>query len=1007
MTSSQTLVSMAEAMQRATAFHQANRLAEAEHIYNAIIAARPDHDEALRLLGLVEAQRGRFAQADQLLERAIASNPQSILALGARAQVQKGLGRFDEALANCDRAMALTQDVTELLNLRGAIAVDAQRYDEALANLDGVLARDATHAEAQYNRAVALQAMGREDDALAGYERTIAVHPDFPEALHNRAGILKSRGRVDEALASWDRALAAKPELVQALNNRGALLRELKRPVEALSSVEQALTLAPEFAEAWSNRGGALNDLMRHEEALASCDRAVALKPGLADAHLNRAAALAMLLRNDEALASCDRAVALTPESADALQARGRILAALERYDEALTSFDRALVLRPGFALGLRNRGLVLLMLQRYNEALANLDAALAIEPDYFDALQTRGSVLKEQDRMEDALASWEKAAAVRPDAWEPHYLRGSALVKLKRFDAAIAAYDRALVLKPDFIGALEGRGTALAALHRYEDAVRSFDAALAINSTYVDAHHNRGSALSALGRYDEAEASYGRALEFKHDFIESRRNRGSVLMILGRHQEASEEFARVLAIDADRPFAQVMLLLSRLHACDWRDYEEAAARLLADVEGAKAGEVEPFAFLLICDSARAQRRCAEAWVTRHCPPMPPLWNGERYAHDRIRVAYLSADFHEHATAYLMAELFERHDRGRFETYALSLGPDDGSAMRARLEGAFEHFIDVRHQRDEQVAQRLRELEIDIVVDLKGFTHEGRTEILAWRSAPIQVNYLGYPGTLGSPYHDYIIADDFVIPPGARENYTEQVAYLPGSYQVNDRKRPIAPRTPLRSEAGLPEHGFVFCSFNNNYKITPAMFDVWMRLLQQVEGSVLWLLEGNAAAPPNLRREAAARGIAPERLVFAPRLPLDEHLARHRLADLFLDTLPCNAHTTGSDALWAGLPMLTCAGGAFAGRVAGSLLRAVGLPELVTGSLAEYEALALRLARDPEQLAALKATLGRNRDTCALFDSARSTLHLESAYVAMVERYRSGEPPAGFAVAAM
>jgi predicted O-linked N-acetylglucosamine transferase (SPINDLY family) len=380
------------------------------------------------------------------------------------------------------------------------------------------------------------------------------------------------------------------------------------------------------------------------------------------------------------------------------------------------------------------------------------------------------------------------------------------------------------------------------------------------------------------------------------------------------------------------------------------------------------------------------------------------MWHGEAYAHDRIRIAYLSADFHSHATAALMAGVFESHDRTRFQTVAISFGPDDRSEMRARLMPAFERFVDVREKSDPEIATTLRQMEIDIAIDLKGYTQDSRPGILAHRPVPIQAGYLGFPGTMGADYIDYIIADAVVIPPEHESFYTEKVVRLPDTYQGNDSKRRIAERTPTRAEAGLPETGFVFCCFNNNFKILPDMFAIWMRLLACVEGSVLWLIEDNAAAARNLKREAVARGIAADRLVFAPRVNLDVHLARHRLGDLFLDTLPYNAHTSASDALWAGLPVLTCLGTGFAGRVAASLLQAVGMPELVTQSLEAYESLALKLARDSGALDALKAKLARNRMTQPLFDTTRFTRNLEAAYLAMWERHRSGLPPAGFAV---
>jgi len=395
----------------------------------------------------------------------------------------------------------------------------------------------------------------------------------------------------------------------------------------------------------------------------------------------------------------------------------------------------------------------------------------------------------------------------------------------------------------------------------------------------------------------------------------------------------------------------------------------------------------------------------ARVWATQKYPAAPvPLWNGDVYRHDKIRVAYLSADFRTHATALLMAGVFEAHDRARFETTAISFGADDRSAMRARLEAGFDHFVDMRDVRDAEIAQRLRREEVDIVVDLKGFTQESRPGILAYRPAPIQAQYLGYPGTMAASYYDYVIADACVIPEEHRPFFSEQVAYLPDTYQCNDSKRAIAPRAPRRAEVGLPENGFVFCCFNNNHKILPEMFDIWMRLLRQVDNSVLWLLQDNQVVARNLSREAIARGVAPERLVFARRCLPAEHLARQRLADLFLDTLPYNAHTTCSDALWAGLPVVTVLGGCFAGRVAASLLSALGVPELIGRSLEEYEALALKLARDRTALAAIRDKVVRNRDTYPLFDTARFTRNLEAAYISMWERYQRGERPQTFAV---
>ena len=709
--------------------------------------------------------------------------------------------------------------------------------------------------------------------------------------------------------------------------------------------------------------------------------------------------------RYEAAVQLIGRALRLDPQSAAAHSNLGIALSNLNRPEDALASFDRALAIRPQFAEALSSRGDVLRELKRPEDALASLDRALAIRPQFAEALSNRGIALRELDRPEDALASFDWAIAIRPDYAQALNNRGNILRELKRPEDALASFDRAITIRPGFAEALNNRGNILRELKRPEDALASFDRALAIRPQFAEALSNRGIALRELKQPEDALASLDRALAIRPDYAQALSNRGDVFRDLRRHEDAAEAFARLLAIQPDYDYARGFLLDSQLHCCDWAEYANTTKLIVADVT---AGKRTSFPFPYLAESAAQQLQFTTTYVSdQHPASRRPLWQGERYRHDRIRIAYLSADFHDHATAYLMAELFEAHDKARFDVSAISFGPDANSEMRERLTGAFGRFVDVRQTSDRDAALLLRELEIDIAVDLKGHTTDGRAGILAHRAAPIQVNYLGYPGTMGADYIDYIIADRWVIPQEHQPYYTEQVVYLPDTYQVNDGKRKIAEYTPTRAEAGLPQEGFVFCCFNNNYKITPRMFDLWMRLLKRVEGSVLWLLEDSAAAARNLRREAAQRGVAPERLVFAARLKLEAHLARQKLADLFVDTLPINAHTTASDALWVGLPVLTCLGQTFAGRVAASLLEAIGLPELITRSMPEYEALALKLATIPPLLGEIKAKLTRNRATHALFDTDRYRRHIEAAYVGMWDRYQRGEPPASFAVQPM
>ncbi len=696
--------------------------------------------------------------------------------------------------------------------------------------------------------------------------------------------------------------------------------------------------------------------------------------------------------------------LATLPDQFDALHLLARIAAQQGHPQGAEELLQRAVAVNPASTEAHLMLASVRNTLQRHDLALAGADHVLALQPQSVEASAVRGMALHAAGRVEEALASYDHALALQPD--HPGLLcnRGAALKDLQRLDEAVYCYDRVLALQPGMAEAWSNRGGALSELGRHAEALISCERALVLLPSFPEALHNRGAALSALGRHGEAIASYSRAIELAPWFAQAYYNRGSALGYFKEHAKACLDFERALELNPGIAFAAGALLHSRMHCCDWRDWETAVTRLLIDVQAGKR-VAEPMTIAAVARSPADVLACTSTWVaSRAGRPRPPVWQGGHYRHERIRVAYLSADFHEHATSQLMVELFERHDRARFEVTAVSFGPPTEDAMRARLRQAFEHFVDVRDLDDLAVAQWLRDHEIDIAIDLKGYTYDARLGIFAHRAVPVQVNYLGYPGTLGAPYFDYILADTTVVPAGDEAFYAEQVVRLPWSYQVNDSRRVIAPDTPSRAEAGLPETGFVFCCFNSNYKITPDVFATWMQILRDVEGSVLWLFDGPPHAVANLRREAVAHQVEPRRLVFAPRMPLPKHLARHRLADLFLDTRPYNAHTTASDALWAGLPVVTCAGTTFASRVAASLLHALDLPELVTSTLPEYAALAVQLARSPAKLADLRACLAARRADGPLFDGACFARNLEACFETMMARSRQGLPPLGFDV---
>jgi predicted O-linked N-acetylglucosamine transferase (SPINDLY family) len=599
----------------------------------------------------------------------------------------------------------------------------------------------------------------------------------------------------------------------------------------------------------------------------------------------------------------------------------------------------------------------------------------------------------------EAALSSYDQAILLKPEYPEAHNNRGNVLHDLGYLQDALTSFDRAIALRPGFAEAYSNRGNALRMLNQHNSALESFDKAISVKPAYAEGHNNRGNALQELRRHSAAIESYDRAIALKPNYAQAYYNRGTALQRLGQHQAAVASYDHAAALQANLAYLDGTRLHAKMHVCDWNGIDRQIAELAEKIRDGQR-VAQPFHVLALTSSLPLQRKAAEVWINSKFPETSDLPEApHRSKHDKIRIGYFSADYHDHPVAYLMAELFELHDRDNFEFVAFSFGPDQNDAMRRRISAAFERFVDVRSRSDRDVAILSRQLEIDIAIDLSGLTGNGRPGILWHRAAPVQVSYLGYPGTMGARFVDYLVSDRTLIPDGCRHHYSEKIVYLPNSYQANDSKRTIATKVFTREALGLPASGFVFCCFNSSYKFTRDTFDGWMRILRQVSGSVIWLLESNPESTVNLRKEAIRRGVDAGRLVFGKRLPLTEHLARHRTADLFLDTFPYNAHSTASDSLWAGLPVLTRVGEAFASRVAASLLNAMHLPELVTTTQLEYEALAVELATNPQRLQNLKERLEMNRGSTPLFDTEQLTRDIEDACTQMYDRAQAGLLP--------
>jgi protein O-GlcNAc transferase len=781
-------------------------------------------------------------------------------------------------------------------------------------------------------------------------------------------------------------------------------LRQLGKLHDAERTCIELLRQSIDSAGARALLAEILNATGRHGEAAEHLRRLAEAQPS--DGAARRRLGDALFAAGDFAAAAKQfrRAIAIEPNHPRAHNNLGRTLLKLQQRDLAIASFRRAIELEPNYAIAHSNLGMALAEAAELEDALACYDRAVALQPSLAEAHSNRGNLLIRLDRSDEALESQERALALDPRNATLYCNLGNVLFRLNRFSEALGRYEQAIELDPEYLEALNSRGNVLRELKRFVDAFASYDRALSLKANDFLALIGKASVYLEFYRAHEALDYCDRALAIQSAHPPALLYRGLALALLERNHEAAECFEQLLTVSPGHFLALGYLIYCRGMICDWSD-EARVDEALQEIANDRP-VVSPLALLSLTDSPELQLKCGRACISHAHPPSRQMaWNGETWRNKKIRVAYLSADFRQHAMSYLMVGVFEKHDRERFETISVSFRQPERDEFAQRVMKSNDVFVDVCDLSDLDAAKTLREMQIDIAVDLMGFTRSQRINIFAHRPAPLQIAYLGFPGTCGAPYIDYLLADEFVVPPESQSQYSEKIVYMPDTFQANDDRRTIAQRRLTRVELGLPEGAFVFCSFNKANKLRPQMFDIWCRLLARLPETVLWLLSESDTAQDNLIRAAAERGIGAERLIFAQRGPYQEHLARLSLADLFLDTFPFNGGTTTSDALWAGLPVLTCCGHAFASRMSGSLLRSVGLSELITHNLADYEQLATRLARTPVELALLRTRLSANRLTQPLFQTERFCRNLESAYEAMHERLQRGEPAASFRVA--
>ena len=701
----------------------------------------------------------------------------------------------------------------------------------------------------------------------------------------------------------------------------------------------------------------------------------------------------------EEVISKVNPLISVFPKAKILHNLKGASHAALNHYDLAIESYDKAIKIDPSYIDALVNRGSAFQEKGELDEAIFCFQKTLTLKPNHPFAYFNMGNALHRQGELDAAVKSYQNALTIRPNYAEAYFNMGNIFTSKGEFHAATNNYKQVLKIEPDHVDAHYNMGISLKNSGQLDAAIDSFIQAIEIRPNYADAHINLGFLLEGQREFDAAIESYKKAIEIRPDYAEAYNNIGSVLNKKGELFAALDCYKRALEIYPENEAIFSQKLYQQAQMCDWNGIEQDRGKISR--LGITEGHIDPFGILSLEDAPERHRIRSEIYASNKYANIASPVEKQRFPETkRLRVGYFSANFHKHPVAYLIAKVIEIHNRDRFEVYGYSVGATKEDEVRRRLAKGFDFFKDVRNMTDKDIASLARQDKIDIAVDLSGYTEYSDPGIFAYRAAPIQISYLGYPGTMGANFIDYIIADENLIPTESQRYYSEKPIYLPHHYQAQDNTIPISKKTPTRSELGLPEKGFVFCAINNNYKITSSEFDIWMRLLQKVEGSVLWLLETNKWAKSNLLKAANERGATSERIIFAQKAPHEEYLAQFRQADLYLDTFIYNAGATASNALWAGLPVLTKLGKGYTARMAGSLLSSIGLTELITTHETEYEALALQLATNPEQLDSIKNKLTLNRLSKPLFNTELFIKHLEDAYQKVHQRYLDEKQPA-------
>tara|TARA_B110000858_G_scaffold194428_1_gene248836 strand:- start:1598 stop:4429 length:2832 start_codon:yes stop_codon:yes gene_type:complete len=928
------------------------------------------------------------------------------------------------------------------LHKSGKVKVASQHYT-------AILKVQPEHPDANHNMGVLAVGLGKIKEALPFFETALEANADTSQFWLSYIDALIKVERMADAQAVLNQAKnngaegAGFDQLELRLNvpnqaeletsNKALKAHQSQPNILDTLKLDQALRLAKKKSQAGTTKEAQriyqdiLTKFPKNKRAINGlkglADTPVGNASKVQDPPLDQLQALIDLYSQGQpqrALKQAETLVQQFPKSPVLFNIQGTVLKSLRQFDLSFAAFNKALAIKPEYADAYNNMGNAFQEQGKLEEAVEAYNKVLAIKPDYADAYNNMGTALKDQGKLEEAIEAYNEALAIKPDYAEAYNNMGITLQEQGKLDEAIEAYNKALAIKADFAEAYNNMGVTLQEQGKLDEAIEAYNKALAIKPDYADTYYNMGNALKEQGKLDEAIEAYNKALTIKPDYAETYYNMGVTLQEQGKLEEAIEAYNKALSLKPDYAHAQAQKLHQKAQICHWPVID--AYRFNFEELGIVGESILPFTLLSLDDSPERQLNRAEKYIKANNQQKPLKMaenrvgsshygksklnqnNVARRIPNRIKVGYFSPIFHQNPVSILSSRMLELHDTEKFEIFIFVYKKMINDQYCARLIKSGAKIIDVSKKSDKQIAELAMEKGIDLAIEFNGFLKNGRQGILAHRPAPVQINYLAYPGTMGADFYDYIIGDHVVIPEDQKHNYAENIIYLPDCYMPHDNTRQISNKPISRAECGLPDNRFVFCCFNNSFKISPQEFDIWMRLLNKIEGSVLWLLKANEWSQNNLRNEASKRGVDADRLVFADKLPLEEHLGRLRHADLFLDTFNFNAHTTASDALWAGIPVVTKIGKSFAARVAGSLLNAIELPELITTTEKEYEALALSLASNPKTLTLIKKKLAEKKNSAPLFDTETYTKNLERAYIQAYQCYADGSPPAELTV---